>query len=96
MATKKSTQEDTNNAPDNVENGINALSDAPGNEGVEAPQVPATPATKTPTDAAKSALTGFPNYQNLYVNSHGGVFVPGTPEAVMGTATLYSNPNYKN
>lgn len=40
-------------------------------------------------------LQKFPAYQVLYVDPHGGVYTPGTPAAIRGTAVRYDNPYYE-
>lgn len=38
-----------------------------------------------------SILKIFPQYSELYIDSHGGVFTPGTPENIRKNAILYTN-----
>ena len=38
----------------------------------------------------------FSNLEYLYINNKGSVFAEGTPEALMGQATLYKNPFFES
>jgi len=40
-------------------------------------------------------LTGYPNYEELYIDSKGGVYVKGTQQNLVKDAILYKNPYYK-
>ena len=41
-------------------------------------------------------LKSFTGYENLYVDTSGGVFIPGTPASIRGQAILYKNPYYQS
>lgn len=55
--------------------------------------------TKTETAEIPEYVDGilkrFPGLEELYVDSHGGTFVPKTPERIRKGAVLYKNPYYK-
>lgn len=63
-----------------------------------------TPKTedKLPTNEEKreadphilAILKKFPNYESLYIDTHGGTYTPNTPAAIRGKATLYKNPYF--
>ena len=63
--------------------------------------VPAPPLTPAPTIKEEnpeayvlSVLQAFPAYEQLYVDKHGGPFIPDTPESLREMATLYRNPYF--
>lgn len=51
-------------------------------------------ATELPKYVEK-ILTGYPNYEELYIDGKGGVYVKGTQQNIVKDAILYKNPYYK-
>lgn len=54
-----------------------------------------SPEEAKPEAHVLAILEAFPNYGKLYVDRHGGIYTPDTPEAIRGTAALYTNPYFK-
>ncbi len=56
---------------------------------------------KSPVPTERSSFTdeilkSYPEYESLYIDSHGGCFTNDTPSVVRGKAILYKNPYYKS
>ena len=69
--------------------------------------VPTTEAQPTDEKVDKQAVIDVPehlmdtmevfcNMEYLYVNDKGSIFAEGTPESLMGNATLYKNPFFES
>jgi hypothetical protein len=41
-------------------------------------------------------LKSFPDYDSLYIDSHGGCYTKNTAPKIRGNAVLYKNPYYKS
>ena len=58
------------------------------------PKAPAAAAKVDVPDFADRLLKPFPGYPELYIDSHGGTFIPPTSASMRGDAILYKNPYY--
>jgi hypothetical protein len=62
----------------------------------QAPETKADGKKETTKEAEENAqadaiLKLYPGYAELYIDSRGGVFAPGTPAHIRGNARLYKN-----
>lgn len=55
-----------------------------------------TPTGPTLPEHVDKILSGYPNYESLYVDSQGGVYPKGTQHNLVKNAILYQNPYYKS
>lgn len=70
--------------------------DATATQGTQVPAQtpPSTIKEEKPEAYVLSVLQAFPSYEQLYVDKHGGIYTPDTPEKLREMATLYKNPYY--